>query len=62
MKMKRFLINTALWYILLSIGMFIAFILFDMHGHLLIRLLISMALAIIKPIYNIIEIFKNKNY
>jgi hypothetical protein len=47
--MKKYLINTAIWYIILSLGMFIAFILFNVTGHLGIRLIIAMVLAYFKP-------------
>ena len=58
--MKRFLINTAIWYILLSIGMFILFILFDFHGHIGARLVIAMVLALIKPLGESFNEIKNK--
>jgi hypothetical protein len=57
--MKKFLINTALWYVVLSLGMFIIFILFGIHGHLGIRLLIAIVFALIKPLDKIIDQFKN---
>jgi hypothetical protein len=47
--MKKYLINIAIWYIILSLGMFIAFILFNVTGHLGIRLIIAMVLAYFKP-------------
>lgn len=47
--MKKYLINIAIWYIILSLGMFIAFILFNVTGHLGIRLIIAMVLAYIRP-------------
>ncbi len=58
--MKKFLINTAIWYVLLSIGMFIMFILFDVHGHIGIRLILSMVFALINPLYQNIDKFRNK--
>lgn len=58
--MKKFLFNTAIWYILLSLGMFIIFILFGIHGSLGIRLVISMVFALIKPLDKIIDQFKNQ--
>jgi hypothetical protein len=58
--MKRFIINTALWYVVLSLGMFIVFILFGIYGHLGIRLLIAIVFALIKPFDKIIEQFKNQ--
>ena len=58
--MKKFLINTAFWYVLLSIGMFIMFILFDVHGHIGIRLILSMVFALINPLYQNIDKFRNK--
>ena len=58
--MKKFLINTALWYVLLSIAMFIMFILFDVHGHIGIRLILSMVFALINPLYQNIDKFRNK--
>jgi len=60
--MKRFIINTALWYVLLSFGMFIMFILFDVHGHMGIRLIMSMIFALIQPLDKIIDKVKNKKY
>jgi len=60
--MKRFAINTALWYVLLSFGMFLAFILFDWHGHMGVRLIISMVFAIIYPLDKIIDKVKNKKF
>jgi hypothetical protein len=58
--MKRFLINTAIWYILLSIGMFILFILFDVHGHIGARIVIAMIFALIKPLGESFNEIKNK--
>lgn len=58
--MKRFLINTAIWYILLSIGMLILFILFDVHGHIGVRLVIAMIFALIKPLGESFNEIKNK--
>ncbi len=58
--MKKFLINTAFWYVLLSIGMFIMFILFDVHGHIGIRLILSMVFALINPLYQNIDKYRNK--
>ncbi len=58
--MKRFIINTALWYVVLSLGMFIVFILLGVHGHLGIRLGIAMVLALLKPFDKIIDQFKNQ--
>ena len=47
--MKKFLINTAIWYVILSLGMFVMFILFGVSGHLGVRLLLAMVFAFIKP-------------
>ena len=58
--MKRFLINTAIWYVLLSIGMFILFILFDVHGHMGVRVVIAMVCSLINPLDKFIEQIKNK--
>lgn len=49
--MKNLLINTAIWYVLLSLGMFVMFILFNVTGHLGIRLILALVFAFIKPIY-----------
>lgn len=49
--MKKFLINTAIWYVLLSLGMFVMFILFNVTGHLGIRLILALIFAYLKPFY-----------
>lgn len=60
--MKKFIINTALWYVLLSFGMFMAFILFGINGHMGVRLLISMVFAVMYPMDSTIQRFKNRNF
>lgn len=58
--MKKFLINTALWYVLLSFGMFVLFMLFGLHGHMGARVIIAMVCALINPLDKFIEQIKNK--
>ena len=50
-KMKNYLINAAIWYVILSLGMFVMFILFNLTGHLGIRLILALIFAYIKPLY-----------
>lgn len=47
--MKKYLINFAIWYLILSGGMFIMFILFGIGGLIPIRIILSLVLAYIKP-------------
>lgn len=47
--MKKYLINTLIWYVLLSIGMAIVWILTGITGFILIRLLVALVLAYVKP-------------
>jgi hypothetical protein len=47
--MKKYLINVAIWYLLLSAGMFIAFILFNVSGFIPVRIILSLILAYIRP-------------
>lgn len=49
--MKNYLINAAIWYVILSLGMFVMFILFNVTGHLGIRLILALICAYIKPLY-----------
>jgi hypothetical protein len=59
--MKKFLINTALWYVLLSFGMFVLFMLFGLQGHMGARVIIAMVCALINPLDKIIAQFRNRN-
>ena len=47
--MKKLLINAAIWYVLLSIGMAIVWILFGLSGAIPARIIISLILAYVKP-------------
>jgi hypothetical protein len=47
--MKKYLISFAIWYLLISGGIFILFILFGISGFFLIRIIASLILAYVKP-------------
>ena len=47
--MKKYLINALIWYVLLSIGMAIVWILIGISGFILARIIIALVLAYIKP-------------
>jgi hypothetical protein len=47
--MKKFLINAAIWYVLLSIGMAIVWILTGLSGFIPVRIIIALVLAYVKP-------------
>lgn len=47
--MKKYLISFAIWYLLISAGMFVMFILFGLSGFFLIRMIASLILAYVKP-------------
>jgi hypothetical protein len=47
--MKKYLISFAIWYVILSLGVFIMFILFGLSGFILVRIIVSLILAYFKP-------------
>ncbi len=47
--MKKYLINAAIWYVLLSAGMAVVWILTGISGFILIRLIVALVLAYVKP-------------
>jgi hypothetical protein len=52
-NMKKYLINTAIWYVLLSIGMAIVWVLTGISGFILLRLIIALILGYAKPFNNL---------
>ena len=48
-NMKKYLINAAIWYVLLSAGMAIVWILTGITGFIPVRIIIALVLAYVKP-------------
>ena len=51
--MKKYLINSLLWYLILSGAMFVIFILTGITGFIMIRLITALVLGYLKPFNNI---------
>ena len=47
--MKKYLINALIWYVLLSIGLAIVWILTGISGFISVRIIIALILAYFKP-------------
>lgn len=57
--MKKYLINSFVWYLILSGAMFVIWFLTGITGFILIRLIVALVLGYLKPIENIKLPFKN---
>ena len=57
--MKKYLISSFVWYLILSGAMFVIWLLTGITGFILIRLIVALVLGYLKPIENIKLPFKN---
>jgi hypothetical protein len=57
--MKKYLINSFVWYLILSGAMFVIWLLTGITGFILIRLIVALVLGYLKPFENIKLPFKN---
>lgn len=57
--MKKYLINSFVWYLILSGAMFVIWLLTGITGFILIRLIVALVLGYFKPIENLKLPFKN---
>jgi hypothetical protein len=56
--MKKYLINSFVWYLILSGGMFVIWLLTGITGFILIRLIAALVLGYFRPIQNLNLPFK----
>jgi|688.fasta_scaffold00015_103 hypothetical protein len=56
--MKKYLISSFVWYLILSFGMFVIWLLTGITGLILIRVIVSLILGYFKPIQNLNLPFK----